>query len=80
MTNDYDEALADATRIGAEISQATAPDTPHGLREGVYILEGCDCLIQGGLDYRYHIHRFTPAGYFEWRATRQVTIVKQIDC
>jgi len=80
MTNDYDEALAEAARRAEAIRQGTTPDTSHGLREGVYVLEGCDCLEQGGRDYRYHIHAFTPAGYFAWRATREVTIAKQIDC
>lgn len=81
MTNDLDEALAEAERVAATVSQLTRPDTPHGLREGVYVLEGCDCLQQGGRDYRYHIHTFSPAGYFAWHATQaQITLIKQIDC
>jgi len=81
MRNDRDQALTDAEEAAVVARQSSNPGTPHGARLSVYVLEGCDCLEQGGRDYRYHLHTFTPAGYFAWRATRQdLTIIKQIDC
>ena len=71
MTNDLDEAIEDAKRMADSLKAMTPSDAAAESRQTVYVFEGCDCLDQGGTEFRYHIHRFNRAGYELWWATRE---------
>ncbi len=80
MTDDLDQALADAQQMAEGWRQRTPADTPASERKTIYVFEGCECLDQRGRNYRYHIHSLTPERYnLFWAGNQHLQVVARYD-
>lgn len=58
------------------IQRSLNPRLPVDIpRPNVYILEGCYCLGQGGVEQRFHVHLFSQEFFPEWIRDRPSVIV-----
>ncbi len=58
-----EDAEEEAHFLAEQLRRAGNPQ-----RRSVYLMDGCDCIEQGGTAVPYHVHAFTWEQYRNWHA------------